>query len=116
MFLPTSAQGNTMYAEHQQVFPGRGDGESKPFIERRINAGDRRSGGGRRCHRERRSDRRVPGQGGRKTLWTWLRSLFRPRLGVDRRKNIDRRSNVDRRKQGVSVRLTAEELRDLLSD
>ncbi len=84
--------------------------------ERRRNREDRRQGRDRRRHSERRQDHRLASGGRRLPLFCRLRSLTRPRLGVDRRKGGDRRqAPVDRRRQPSSI-LSPEEIAALLED
>lgn len=68
---------------------------------------DRRNSG------ERRRDPRDGNQTRKRSLFAWLRSLTRSRLGVDRRKGIEQRM-FDRRCSGPRSLLTQEELEALL--
>ncbi|MBW6520538.1 MAG: hypothetical protein K0A99_05925 [Desulfoarculaceae bacterium] len=85
------------------------------FLERRQALSSRRKTDDRRLQEERRFDNRVAKVSQRKAVKGWLRSLFRSRLGVDRRKKRDRRKIVDRRRQSLGAILTREEIADLLS-
>lgn len=71
-------QGDTAQS---QIVPG-------DFLDRRVS--DRRVGDERRC------DRRVSSNGSR-SLKAWVKSLTRPRIGIDRRKQSDRRKVQIRR-------------------
>ena len=82
-------------------------------IERRQPNGERRNSD-RRAVRERRSDRRDSTLKKNSSLYGWLRSLVKRRLGVDRRKYIDQRTVPDRRNPAPRSMLTQEELADLL--
>jgi hypothetical protein len=84
--------------------------------ERRISTGDRRQSVDRRTHRERRTDSRLAPSKPHKSIKTWLRSVVKARLGVDRRKSADRRASTDRRYLRIESILTKEELADLLAD
>lgn len=75
------------------------------FLERRV--GDRRVTDERRC------DRRVSSNGSR-SLKAWVKSLTRPRIGVDRRKQGDRRTQQIRPARDLRSLLTADEINDLL--
>ncbi len=81
-----------------QVVPGE-------FLERRVSD--------RRVSAERRSDRRV-GSNESRSLKAWVRSLIRPRMGVDRRKQGDRRKAQIRPVCDLRSLLTAEEISELL--
>jgi hypothetical protein len=63
---------------------------------------------------ERRQDSRQRPLDRISSLRIWLRSLAKPRLGVDRRKS-ERRVRQDRRQLGRRGVLTQEEISDLLS-
>lgn len=84
-------------AAQSQKIPGE-------FLDRRMTD--------RRVNDERRCDRRVSSDGSR-SLKAWVRSLTKPRMGVDRRKQGDRRRQVEPVKDLRSL-LTADEIRDLL--
>ena len=84
--------------------------------ERRSGVYDRRRPGNRRSSQERREDRRTALAGGKRSFKNWLRSMTRPRLGVDRRKGFDRRRIKDRRRQDLANVLTAEEIALLLKN
>ncbi len=84
--------------------------------DRRNRAFDRRHGVDRRSRLERRVDRRGGPKGKRRlSLANWIRSLVKPRLGVDRRKN-DQRVYEDRRGMNPASLLTKEELSALLEE
>ncbi|GEM_PF-660063 len=91
------------------------DADPQVIVERRSRSSDRRQLQDRRRGGERRQDVRLTPGGRMSGFKCWLHSFFRPRLGVDRRKNIDRRQSEDRRRQQPSALLTPEELSDLLS-
>lgn len=63
----------------------------------------------RRRNMERRDD---PREEGGLSLGAWIKALFRPRVGVDRRKGSDRRRDKDQ--PSASAELTPEELKNLL--
>ncbi len=63
----------------------------------------------RRRNSERRDD---PREAGGMSLTAWLKSLLKPRVGVDRRKGLDRRRDKDQ--PSPSAELTPEELKNLL--
>lgn len=75
------------------------------FLERRV--ADRRV-----CN-ERRCDRRISNNGSR-SLKAWVKSLMRPRIGVDRRKQGDRRKRQVAPVRDLRSLLTADEISDLL--
>ncbi len=75
------------------------------FFERRVS--DRRVCDERRC------DRRVSSNGSR-SLKAWVKSLTRPRIGVDRRKQGDRRKQQIRPARDLRSLLTADEINELL--
>ncbi len=83
-------------------------------IERRKPGSNRRKAEHRRVAMERRRDTRGEALEHKRTLRSWVRSLTRSRLGVDRRKGRDRRTITDRRNPLSQSRLTKEELADLL--
>ncbi len=66
----------------------------------------------RRQRNERRTDPRE--QSGHKSVWAWIRSIFKPRVGVDRRKGSDRRQPRQPSESSPSATLTKEELDQLL--
>ncbi len=74
---------------------------------------DRRENKERRSSEERRHDFRDGSNAPQKTIKTWLRSLTKVRLGVDRRKE-ERRNHIDRRRPNLQPLLTPEEIKDLL--
>jgi len=82
-------------------------------IERRKPNSNRRIGE-RRSLDERRCDRRKGTPKTNRGVYGWLRSLFKARLGVDRRSYTDRRVVADRRSPSPRSMLTKEELTDLL--
>ncbi|KJS00451.1 MAG: hypothetical protein VR65_13265 [Desulfobulbaceae bacterium BRH_c16a] len=82
-------------------------------IERRKPNSCRRKSD-RRAHQERRCDTRDGTRQRRRGFTSWLRSLIKARLGVDRRKNGDRRTVANRRRMNPGSMLTKEELADLL--
>ncbi|HKK00508.1 MAG TPA: hypothetical protein VJ959_16420 [Desulfotignum sp.] len=84
------------------------------FIERRKNE-DRRKQPDCRSRGERRHDFRNSTKNRKKSLRRFLRSVKKPRLGVDRRKG-ERRSMQDRRKQNLHDLLTEEEIAVLLEE
>ncbi len=81
--------------------------------ERRGSGRCRRRSRDRRSLRERRLDHRQ-GHGRKRSLVAWIRSVFRARLGVDRRKKSEQRGR-DRRYFSPRSLLTKDELRDLLA-
>ena len=84
--------------------------------ERRITEGIRRDSPERRAPNERRFDRRYSALAPKRSLKSWVRSLSKARLGVDRRKGSERRFSDDRRSQVLQSLLTPEELADLLQE
>jgi len=91
-----------------------------PPVNRRWDGTERRKPNScrrnfeRRIALERRCDRREITPAKNRTLYGWLRSLVKTRLGVDRRKYMDRRIVADRRTTSPRSMLTKEELADLL--
>lgn len=81
--------------------------------ERRGSGRCRRKSRDRRNLRERRNDHRH-NLGRKRSLVEWIRSVFRARLGVDRRKKSEQRGR-DRRNFAPRSLLTKDELRDLLA-
>jgi len=75
----------------------------------------RRKGDRRRNAYERRSDNRT-GSSQRLNVITWIRTLIKPRLGVDRRKGNDPRRASRLENIHTNSVLTEEELRHLLDD
>ena len=68
----------------------------------------------RRVSNERRTDPRSGGGETKRSLKRWLRSITKPRVGVDRRKGGDRRSYQTQNDANLTSLLTPEELADLL--
>lgn len=66
----------------------------------------------RRRKDERRTDPRE--QAANKNVWLWFKSLFKPRAGVDRRKNERRQTIAGSTQSKHSSELTSEELDQLL--
>ncbi len=91
-----------------------------PPVNRRWDGTERRKPNScrriaeRRSALERRCDRRESTPAKNRTMYGWLRSLVKTRLGVDRRKYFDRRIVADRRSTSPRSMLTQEELTDLL--
>lgn len=82
---------------------------------RRPNSCRRKSDRERRGYSERRYDSRKA-KNPNQTIYGWIRSITRARLGVDRRQQGDQRTIVNRRTPPrPSSMLTKEELADLLS-
>lgn len=74
----------------------------------------RRLQGDRRVSNERRTDPRGEVGGAKRSLRRWIRSVTKPRVGVDRRKGGDRRSHQTQTDTNLTSLLTPEELADLL--
>ncbi|NNK96825.1 MAG: hypothetical protein HKP41_20935 [Desulfobacterales bacterium] len=74
----------------------------------------RRVRGDRRVSIERRTDPRSQASGAKRSLKRWIRSVTKPRIGVDRRKGGDRRSFRTQNDANLTSLLTPEELADLL--
>ncbi|MFT5728503.1 MAG: hypothetical protein ACI8PB_002657 [Desulforhopalus sp.] len=82
---------------------------------RRPESCRRRNDRDRRAYSERRYDSRKA-KNPHRTLYGWIRSLTRSRLGVDRRQQGDQRIIANRRTPSrPSSMLTKEEISDLLS-
>lgn len=94
-------------AMNARLSPSAWDG-----TERRSPKSCRRRIPDRRQHGERRRDPRT-GEQRKRSLLSWLRSLTRKRLGVDRRKGTEQRM-FERRCSGPRSLLTQEELEALL--
>lgn len=75
------------------------------FLDRRVSD--------RRVRDERRCDRRVSSNGSR-SLKAWVKSLTRPRIGIDRRKQGDRRKVQIRPVRELRSLLSADEISMLL--
>ena len=72
-----------------------------------------RRGADRRRANERRNDPRQDSV--KKSLAAWIRSILKPRVGLDRRKGTDRRQVTHRPSaSSLSVELSPDELRQLL--
>lgn len=75
-----------------------------------------RRGPDRRVSDERRNDNRESNMS-RRSVRSWIKSLLKPRLGVDRRKGVDRRQARQRLEQlDPKSLVTADELKHLLGN
>jgi len=106
-----------MTNEHKAVDEGSGsdpnskDEMKKSVFENHYNMVVR--GPDRRKKNERRIDPREAS--GKKSFFGWLRSIFKPRVGVDRRKGDERRkTGAVRLDHEISAELTPEEIKKLL--
>jgi len=84
-------------------------------VDRRNGGGERRGLSDRRASSERRFDYRGASLLPKRSLKSWLRSISKARLGVDRRKGLERRYD-ERRSQQLRSLLTPEEIAALLQD
>ncbi len=73
----------------------------------------RRNNSDRRSSLERRYDRRNDDDH-RQSIKTWVKNIFNPRLGVDRRKGVDQRSTTPSQSTEIRSLLTPDEISDLL--